>query len=201
MKDVSIKLSLKLYTNNANNLFKGREKTESKSEIIGVERVGYRLYHVHQVAVDGCPFAANTMRAVEAELTSLKAEMSYLLAPYRRADQSVQVERGDPVAVYDLSKRPVFCVAISEIVGLYDELMMFWYLDRVRGVISARECQRQANKYKKKIRTMMYIGMKYRDYKFRGSSDRTSLEWNEAVKQFGEPSNMSYRSRYYNVPA
>jgi hypothetical protein len=199
MKDVSIKLSLKLYTDNAHNLFKGREKSDTKSEIIGVERVGYRLYHVHQVAVEGCPFAANIMMAVESELMSLKSELNILLAPYRRADQSVQVERGDPVAVFDLSKRPVFTVAISEIVGLYDELMMFWYLDRVRGVISAGECHRQASKYKKKIRTMMYIGMKYRDYKFRGTSDRTSLEWSEAVKQFGEPATTRYRSRYYNV--
>lgn len=201
MKDVSIKLSLKLYTDNANNLFKGREKTATKSEIIGVERVGYRLFHVHKVAVEGCPFAANTMSSVESELQSLKAELSALLEPYRRADQSIQVERGDPVAVYDLSKRPVFCVAISEIVGLYDELMMFWYLDRVRGVISARDCHRTAAKYKKKIRTMMYIGMKYRDYKFRGTGDQTSLEWHEAVKQFGEPSVTNYRSRYYHASA
>ena len=152
-------------------------------------------------AVEGCPFAANIMLSVESELASLKSELTNLITPYRRADQSVQVERGEPVAVYDLSKRPVFCIAISEIVGLYDELMMFWYLDRVRGVISAGECHKQANKYKKKIRTMMYIGMKYRDYKFRGTSDRTSIEWSEAVKQFGEPSTTSYRSRYYKVPA
>ena len=180
-----LSVELRLFSDQALNVFRGRRASQAVPEIIGAKKYNNKMKYVYGVALQGCPFAAATIHQTEQGFDALHATMEAQLRALKI--QYPFLHLTDPKAVVKVRGFNATGLAACRCIAVYDEVVFYLHFARRRGAIEKNRCFRTCNQYRKNIRTLMYLGCAYKDYQFRTDVDRSSHEWQQAVKHFGDP--------------